>query len=118
MRYDLYHPKVTAAQLDAATTRAERLALLEPDAEAVRSIMQAGVERLRELPVEEEHRVHVPSSPAGPGHAQSSPPASPGPDGSDDHDDSEDSDVSTSQASTSGPTPSSSKATSSGSMKR
>ena len=118
MRYDLYHPKVTAAQLDAATTRAERLALLEPDAEAVRSIMQAGVERLRELPVEEEHRVHMPSSPAGPGRAQSSPPAAPGPDASEGSDASDDSDVSMSHASTSGPTPSSSKATSSGSMKR
>jgi hypothetical protein len=36
LRYDLYQPKVSIEALDAATTKAERAALLEPDAEAVR----------------------------------------------------------------------------------
>ncbi|MBK6578607.1 MAG: hypothetical protein IPG17_20895 [Sandaracinaceae bacterium] len=58
LRYDLYQPKVSIEALDAATTKAERAALLEPDAEAVRRIMQAGVERLRELPVTAADRVH------------------------------------------------------------
>lgn len=57
MRYDLYHPVVRIEQLDAAQTKAERLELLTPDAEAVRALMQAGVERLRDLPVTTGDRV-------------------------------------------------------------
>jgi hypothetical protein len=63
MRYDLYHPQVTVEALDAAGSKAERAALLQDDAEAVRAIMQAGVERLRELPVTPEDRVE-PAAPA------------------------------------------------------
>ncbi|MCB9659150.1 MAG: hypothetical protein H6726_15970 [Sandaracinaceae bacterium] len=57
MRYDLYHPKATVEALDAAPSKAERAALLVDDAEAVRALMQAAVERLRELPVSEDDRV-------------------------------------------------------------
>ena len=39
MRYDLYHPVVSIAQLDAAPGKAERLDLLSHDAEAVRAIV-------------------------------------------------------------------------------
>lgn len=59
MRYDLYHPVVSIEQLDAAQSKAERLSLLSHDAEAVRAIMQAGVQRLRDLPVSESDRVQT-----------------------------------------------------------
>lgn len=59
MRYDLYHPVVTIEQLDAAQSKAERVELLSHDADAVRAIMQAGVQRLRDLPVSESDRVQA-----------------------------------------------------------
>lgn len=73
MRYDLYHPRVTVAALDAAGSKAERALLLQDDAEAVRAIMQAAVERLRDLPVSAEDRVE-PAAPEDPrDHLQTEP---------------------------------------------
>jgi hypothetical protein len=73
MRYDLYHPRVTVEALDAAGSKAERALLLQDDAEAVRAIMQAAVERLRDLPVSAEDRVE-PAAPEDPrDHLQTEP---------------------------------------------